>query len=107
MRRKKTPQKSSYDGVDTPQPVYAPEKSKRDAPEESDQNNSYKRQRYEEPPKDVLEPFFILSMKNRLKALIGSVFRKKKSTENDLIDLKTRLSNSNKLPTGKNNDYSF
>ncbi|CEG79131.1 hypothetical protein RMATCC62417_13632 [Rhizopus microsporus] len=100
MSRIKTRQKSFYTDVDTPPPIFLPNRSKRNAPDDFGQSSQIKRYRYEEASSD-LDQFFFLSMRNRLKELPKTSLNKKKKKANGTVDeLKNCLLQAKKLPTG-------
>ena len=101
MNRIKTRQKSFYTGVDTPLPMFLPNRSKRNISGDFGQSNHIKRYRPEEASLD-LDHFFFLSMKNRLKELMKVSLNKKKANET-VGGLKNCLLQAQKLPTGKHN----
>ncbi|CAO3658897.1 unnamed protein product [Rhizopus microsporus] len=53
MNRIKTRQKSFYTGVDTPPPMFLPNRSKRSTSDDFGQSNHIKRNRHEEAPPDI------------------------------------------------------
>ena len=84
MNRIKTRQKSFYTGVDTPLPMFLPNRSKRNISGDFGQSNHIKRYRHEETFPD-LDHFFFLSMKNKLKELMKASLKKKKKKRMKLL----------------------
>lgn len=86
MNRIKTRQKSLYTGVDTPPPMFLPNRSKRNTPDDFGQSSHIKRNRHEEASSDLDQFFFFfLSMKNRLKELMKASLNKKKKKQMRLL----------------------
>lgn len=62
MNRIKTRQKSLYTGVDTPPPMFLPNRSKRNTPDDFGQSSHIKRNRHEEASSDLDQFFFFFCL---------------------------------------------
>ncbi|KAL0078624.1 hypothetical protein J3Q64DRAFT_1277967 [Phycomyces blakesleeanus] len=92
MRRKKTPQETFYQGVNTLPPSFLQSNTKRTLSESFSEESFNKRNRVEGPVKDLEECFFT-SMRDRVEELV-----KQTKTQDKTNELKNKLLNVKTLP---------